>query len=125
MELVKSFEEACANLKYSTALPDVSMLPAKHQKAMLAIYQLIIITEALNMQDGKVWEPNWKDGGEAKYYPWFDMDKEGVPSGVGFAGAGYGNWGSGVGSHPLRRTLVAASARAEAKTDTRNPTPDT
>lgn len=64
---VKSFEDACEVLGISINVPDVSVLPAKHQKAIIADYKRIIIAEALN----EGWEPDWNDSSEYKYYPWF------------------------------------------------------
>lgn len=63
---VKSFENACMELSIAPALPEVSGLPLKHQKAMIALYMLIIITEALN----EGWKPDWNNP-ELKYWPWF------------------------------------------------------
>ena len=90
MEKIKTFEDACAALKLDpAALPGVTGLPEKHQKAIVAHYKLIIIAEALN--DG--WKPNWKDWDESKYYPWFDMDNDDDDQpGSGFS---YGDYGCG------------------------------
>lgn len=73
MKNIKTFEDACAALKLDpAALPVVTGLPEKHQKAIQAHYKLVIIAEALN--DG--WKPIWKDWEECKYYPWFQMDSD-------------------------------------------------
>jgi hypothetical protein len=65
---IKTFEEACKLKGISPlALPEVSMLPAEHQKALIAVYKLYIITEALN----EGWKPNWNDASEWKYFPYF------------------------------------------------------
>lgn len=83
MSLIKSFEEACEKSSLDASkLPDVSMLPIKHQKAIVANYKLFVIAEALN--DG--WVPDWNDSNEWKYYPWFYMsgDKDNV-SGSAFS----------------------------------------
>lgn len=81
---ITSFEHACQILGRSTALPEVSMLDEKHQKAIIAHYKLVIICQALN----EGWEPNWHDDDEYKWYPWFDMDiKEESGSGLAFCGA--------------------------------------
>ncbi|MGQ0738387.1 MAG: hypothetical protein ACT4OJ_04940 [Bacteroidota bacterium] len=50
-------------------------MPKRHQLATLAHAQLVIIAEALNQEanDGKPWEPNWKNGLWDKYYPWFKL----------------------------------------------------
>lgn len=99
---IKSFQDACKALGITEALPDVSLLPAKHQKAIVANYQLSIIAEAVNRgEDGKSWHPDWNNYNEYKYYPWFDMETYGdAPAGSGFAfyDYDYDNTYSGVGS---------------------------
>lgn len=71
MNSIKTFEDACAKLGIEAKLPDFSVLPEKHQKAMAAHTQLVIIAEALN--DG--WVPDWSNEDEYKYYPWFDLSE--------------------------------------------------
>ena len=88
-ELVKSFEDACEILGIDTTLPDVSVLPEKDRRSIIAFYKLTIITRALN----EGWEPNWEDGSEWKYFPWFDMrvlarSYFSTPTGGGVACAG-------------------------------------
>lgn len=80
---IKTFEDACKHLGLDpAALPDVSKLPVKHQKAITANYKLTIIAEALN--DG--WQPNWNDWNEYKYYAWFEVEaSEEQPAGSGFS----------------------------------------
>ena len=77
---IKSYQDACKKLGITESLPEVSMLPEKHRKAVLAFFMLVIIAEALN--DG--WQPNWDDNNEYKYFPWFDCEKA-TTSGSGFA----------------------------------------
>ena len=104
---IKTFESACKALGIKTLLPEVSAMPEKHQKALIAHYKLIIITEALN--DG--WQPDWNNWGEYKYYPWFDLEKDDKsPSGFGFSGTGYGFAGTltGVGSRLCFKTRALA-----------------
>lgn len=43
-----------------------------HQKAMFALYQLIIIAEAWNKADGFI--PDYSNVNQWKYYPWFRYD---------------------------------------------------
>lgn len=79
MKKIKTFEDACKALGLNPAvLPDVSALPEKDRKYLIANYKLIKITEALN----KGWTPNWNNWDEYKYYPWFSMR-----SGFGFSGS--------------------------------------
>ncbi|MDV3882949.1 hypothetical protein CMU04_06410 [Elizabethkingia anophelis] len=68
-EKVKSFEDACSILEIENNLPDVTMLPEKHKKSIIAHYKLTIIIEALN----EGWTPDWSNWDERKYYPWFEM----------------------------------------------------
>lgn len=67
-----SFEAACAALGLDPLkiLPDVTMYPEKHQKAITANHKLIIIAEAI--QEG--WTPNWNDDDQYKWFPYFDME---------------------------------------------------
>ncbi len=85
MKKIKTFDDACKALKIKPGtLPDVSAMPEKYRKAMIANYKLMIITEALN----KGWEPDWTNSAETKYYPWFFNYKPGV----GFSDSGYDGW---------------------------------
>ena len=84
---IKTFEDACKALKLDPekVLPDFSMFPEQHRKAMTAHAKLIIIAQALNGN----WKPDWDNGEWDKYYPWFDMDSS---SGSGFSYDGYDDW---------------------------------
>jgi hypothetical protein len=101
---VKSFEDACQLLGIETKLPEVSMLPQNHQKAIIAHYKLVIISEVIN----EGWKPNWDNWDERKYYPWFDM--EGCSSGSGFSYYDCGDWStnSSVGSRLCFKTAELA-----------------
>lgn len=94
---IKTFKDACKELGINAkAIPDVSMLPPKDRKAIIAHYKLIKIAEALN--DG--WKPNWHTG-ESKYNPWFEVIADAKrPSGFGFSYTSYDCWftGTDVGS---------------------------
>jgi len=85
---VKSFEDACQLLGIEPNVPEVSMLPENHQKAIVAHYKLVIIAEAIN----EGWKPNWDNWDERKYYPWFDL--EGSSSGAGFSFNVFVGWDS-------------------------------
>lgn len=89
MKKIKSFEDACKKLGLDpTKLPDVSMLPDKHQKAIIAFCKLIIIVEAIN----NGWTPNWNDHNQWKYYAWFGIEaSEEKQSGSGFSRSVYGS----------------------------------
>lgn len=99
MAQIKTFAQACKIAKVdSKKLPDVSMLPKKHQKSFIAYFKLIIIAQAIN----EGWEPDWNNSNEYKYTPWFEVkaDKK-RPAGFGFSAAGYGTW----------RTFTAVGSR--------------
>lgn len=95
MNAIKTFEDACKalNLNSESVIPDFSIFPESHQKAMSAHAKLIIITEALN----EGWRPDWSDSDQWKYYPWFDME---ASASGGFSCVDYGHfWAiSNVGS---------------------------
>jgi hypothetical protein len=73
MRNLNSFENSCKYLGIEPNLPDVSMLPTKHAKAIVSNYKLWVIAEAWNKQDGFV--PDHGDARQPKYYPAFLYDK--------------------------------------------------
>jgi hypothetical protein len=85
---ITSFEQACEFRKMdpTTCLPDISMFPADHQQALTATAKMYIIAEALNQDaDGECWKPDWNNGDERKWLPWFDMEVDkNNPSGFRF-----------------------------------------
>jgi hypothetical protein len=113
MKKIETFEGACKALKVNpSALPDVSAVPKKYRKRMIADYKLMIITEAINAG----WQPDWNDINEYKYYPWFRIgaDKN-RPSGFGFSYPGYDSANSytTVGSRHCFKTREMALYAAE------------
>ena len=67
-ERIKTFEDA----QKETGRPDVpefSEVPEDLRDYFKAQYKIIVVVEALN----EGWKPNWEDGNEAKYFPWFYM----------------------------------------------------
>lgn len=109
MRKVITFEEACEALKLNpvTVIPDFSVFPEKHQKAMAAHAKLIIIVEAVN--DG--WTPNWDDTNERKFELWPDIEKdETKPSGFGLSYDDCAYWTSNtdVGSRLCFKSREAA-----------------
>lgn len=86
---IKTFEDACNALNIQPSVPDFTMVPEKHQKAMLAHYKLVIIVEAVN----EGWTPDWSNDGEWKYELWPDIiEDKSKPSGFGLAYHGYVSW---------------------------------
>lgn len=67
-----TFEEYCDHhgIAEADVLPDVAVVPEKHQAAILSTTKLILLTEAIN--EGH--EFNWNDRKERKWRPWFDLE---------------------------------------------------
>lgn len=72
-EWVKTYEEACQVVGTDpVALPDVSMLPAKHRKSVIAYIKLVTIIEALN----EGWVPDFGKASQNKYFPFFVTQRQ-------------------------------------------------
>lgn len=104
MKNLESFENAAKLLGLDpNNLPDVSMLPEEHQKAVIAYYKLTVISRASWKQENK--EIDWYDWNQYKYYPWFDMSPEKEE----------GSWGSSSGFsyyvYDFGRTVSAVGSR--------------
>jgi len=77
MDRVKTFEDACGVLDITPANQvSVTIDGAMNQdaKSIQAYCKLIIIARALN----EGWKPNWDNGNEKKYWPWFNMSSSGL-----------------------------------------------
>lgn len=86
---IKTFDDACKALNIEPTIPDFSASPAKHQKALTAHYQLVIIVEAVN----EGWQPDWGNKKEYKYELCPDIVKDKTkPSGFGLSFFGYAYW---------------------------------
>jgi hypothetical protein len=86
---IKTFEDACKALGIEPTVPDFSMMPQKHQKALAAHSKLIIIAEAVN----EGWTPNWSDTDEYKYELFPDIEEDSSkPSGFGLSYYDYDDW---------------------------------
>ena len=96
MDRVKTFEDALKETG-RPGVPDFSCLPSDMRKYFEAQYKMVVITEALN----EGWKPNWGDGDEPKYFPYFwhedADDEEGVSSGFVFLRTYYGYSYAGAG----------------------------
>lgn len=88
-DLVKTFEDA-RKITGRPDVPDFSSLPEDLRKHFIALYKIVVITEALN----EGWQPNWDNHNEYKYYPWFEMS----PSSFAFYDSYYGNAYADAGS---------------------------
>lgn len=72
--LITTWEEACKIKR----IHKVNSLPFpkpnnQRQKSINAGFMIDVMSEILNTDsNGKRWVPNWNDGNQAKWYPWFD-----------------------------------------------------
>lgn len=83
-EKIKSYEDVCAveGVDTVTSLP----YPEPKDAEEIAINAFAKITRIVRVLN-EGWQPDWNNGNELKYYPWFDMETydEQVGSGVGFS----------------------------------------
>ena len=105
---IKSFEDACKQIRITTKLPDVSeIMDEDLRKPIVAAYKLIVIFKAIN----NGWQPDWSKLSQGKYFPWYRV----LSSGFGFSGSVYdfGNTGTCVGSRLCTDTSEKALYIAE------------
>lgn len=75
---IKTFEDACKQIRITTKLPDVSeLMDDDLRKPVIAAYKLMVIYKAIN----NGWRPDWSNWNQYKYYPWFEV----LSSGFGFS----------------------------------------
>lgn len=86
---IKTFEDACQAIGLTYTAPLVPGATEDMLKAIVVHHKLMIIAQALNGD----WKPNWNDGNEYKWYPWFNMK-----NGFSFNGSDGGYQHSYVGS---------------------------
>jgi hypothetical protein len=87
-EEIKTFEDACYKLGY-----DPGSITTENDTPDEAAYKkLKVVVKAIN----NGWLPDWSNGSQYKYYPWFRV----LSSGFGFSHSGYdyGHTTSTVGS---------------------------
>lgn len=87
---IKSVEDAFKALgRDVNALPDFSMIPEKHQKALMSHYKLVTVIEALNGD----WKADYADHNQPKYELWLEViEDKSKPSGFGLAFDGTVIW---------------------------------
>ena len=66
---VKSFEDACDVLEYTTITPMCGQLPDKYHEPIKIFYMLQVICEALN----EGWVADWNNTDQVKYFPYFKL----------------------------------------------------
>ena len=66
-------------------LPDLSILPDRFRRGMLALLKLQVIIEAVNNDDPKVpdWKADYNDETQKKWFPWY-VNGSADGSGSGF-----------------------------------------
>lgn len=86
-EMIRSFEDACKLLK----IKPESVFYSADTSDEIAYKKLKVIISAINNN----WIPDWNDGDQEKWWPWFNLS-----SGFGFSHSGYffGNARTHVGS---------------------------
>lgn len=86
-KFISNYEKACAKLKKSATLPDVSGFDDYLQKHLVALHK---ITRILEYNNGLLkYKANIADTDQMKYYPWFWVKDKG-PLGFGLSYRGYG-----------------------------------
>jgi hypothetical protein len=79
----------------------------KNMLAVVAFLKLSLISRAMNClaNDGQIWQPDWSNTNEYKYYPWLKY-----VAGSGFSGSGFDFGGAGtvVGSRLCFKTSEMA-----------------
>lgn len=83
---ILSFEEAAKRSGLGVdpeKLPDLSMLPAKVSRGMIALMKLQVIVDAVNNDDPKEppFEADYNNGDQLKWFPWY---RGGDKTGAGF-----------------------------------------
>lgn len=90
---IKTFEDACKQVRITTKLPDVSgLMDDDLRKPVIAAYKLMVVYKAIN----NGWRPDWSNYNQWKYFPWYSV----LSSGFGFSASDYvyDHSGTGVGS---------------------------
>jgi len=85
IERVKTFEDACreANVSPESLFNENDTLDERAYKKLKLIIRVI--------NDG--WNPNWGNGAERKWYPWFYVAADAArPGGFGFSDSGCVSW---------------------------------
>ena len=74
---IKTFEDA-QKATGRPNVPDLSNFPEDLRTYFENQYKAVVIIEALN----EGWKPDWNDGNEPKYIPWFKVSPSGFSFGV-------------------------------------------
>lgn len=75
-----------------STLPDLSSLPSKFSRGMVALLKLQVVTDAVNNDDAN--EPEWRadynDKNQKKWFCWYVGGEPGSGSGFRFLGSTFG-----------------------------------
>lgn len=72
------FKEACTALGITNSVPEVSLLPERNQKAIIAFYMLSVIIQWVN----EGWVADFKDYSQRKWYPYFYFKNGGLSASI-------------------------------------------
>ncbi|HBX44458.1 MAG TPA: hypothetical protein DEG28_00995 [Porphyromonadaceae bacterium] len=76
-ERVKTFEDAQAETG-RPGVPEFSDVPEDMRPYFKAQYKIVVIAQALN----EGWKPDWTNGNQKKWVPWFGLSSSGFAFGV-------------------------------------------
>lgn len=92
---IKTVEDAfAATGRDFSKQPDFSMLTPEEARHYLNNFHLKVVVEAINLnEDGTKWLPDYREGSDYKYNPYFWIDaNDEQPGGFGFSGSGCVLW---------------------------------
>lgn len=109
---ITTLEEAIKQQKEAVQLPDLSALPARFAKGMIALLSLQIIIEAVNNDEPNtpVWKPDYNNSNQKKWFPWY-RGGDATGSGFSFYDTYYG-WANS-GTYGGARLALKDEARAD------------
>jgi hypothetical protein len=88
-----------------SAIPAVSMIPERFREALLGVYELFIIFEAIN--DG--WKADFTNPDQIKYFPWQKVNSAGSGFAFAYSNFSYDRTATHVGSRLCTDTPQKAS----------------
>ncbi len=80
---LKTWEDICValNIDPVTSVAFAEQLPDEDKAPVLAFFKLSKLSKATYGDK----QPDWSNSEEYKWWPWFDMDDDNIPSGFGFS----------------------------------------
>ena len=89
---ITTVEKAIALCKDKIVLPDLSSLPSRFARGMLALLKLQVVCEVVNNDDPAVpeWKADYNDEDQRKWFPWYTGGSaDGSGSGFSFDDTDY------------------------------------